>query len=134
LTLIVKHMRGSQLDGTKFLKQLVKEFVNEGLDKVIFVRDADEIVSDEIIEKKHQRGVYEERDAPEIFAHLASLIFKQHLLHKLLIFLTHSSHRGHRTHRGSYLYQNICTFLNKLTQFKHFLLKLYKFVQKMTEK
>jgi hypothetical protein len=35
---------------------------------------------------------------------------------------------------GSYLYQNICTFLNKLTQFKHFLLKLYKFVQKMTEK
>jgi hypothetical protein len=52
---IVKNMRGSQLDGAKFLKQLSKEFLNEKLEKVIFVRDADEIMSDEILENKHKR-------------------------------------------------------------------------------
>lgn len=51
---IVRNMRGSQLDGAKFLKQLVKEFANEKLEKVIFIRDADEVLSDEIIEKKHK--------------------------------------------------------------------------------
>jgi hypothetical protein len=59
---IVKNLRGSDFDdeenggaSKKFLKLLQSEFIDAKLEKVIFLRDADEIISDKLIQKQHKR-------------------------------------------------------------------------------
>lgn len=59
---IVKNLRGSDFDdeenggaSKKFLKLLQSEFIDSKLEKVIFVRDADEVLSEQIVQKQHKR-------------------------------------------------------------------------------
>jgi hypothetical protein len=60
--IILKNLNGSDFDdeqnggaSKKFLKLLKMEFDKENLAKAILVRDADEVISDSILQKKHKR-------------------------------------------------------------------------------
>lgn len=53
---IAKNFYGSDLDSTSksFVKALQSEWLSKGLEKIIFVRDADTVISEQILLKKHK--------------------------------------------------------------------------------